>query len=271
MRRLAQLIVIHACAFLYVSSTYAYGSLGHEIVGEIAWQNLCEPAQVEVELLLGDESLGEASRWPDWIRGEREWAHTRTWHYINVADEGSLELVLNSNDSNVITAIEWSRAQLADDRLSAEKQAQALRFLAHFVADVHQPLHVGRAEDRGGNRIAVRVDGRKTNLHKLWDAQWLLRTDRKAANYRRDGQVEMISQFARFTPESGEVLDWARESQALRAEVYALPAAADDGVIVVDEPYLAAALDISRIRLAEAGVRLAGELNTIYCDASDTP
>ena len=154
MRRLTQLIVIHACGLLYASSAYAYGSLGHEVVGEIAWQNLCEPARVEVALLLGDESLGQASRWPDWIRGEREWAHTRTWHYINVADNGSLEAVLKSNDNNVITAIEWSRGQLADNRLSAEKRAQALKN-ALIVRNVDparlQVVGFGEAKPVAGN------------------------------------------------------------------------------------------------------------------------
>lgn len=271
MRLLAQLLGTLMAAHLYVACTYAYGSLGHEIVGDIAWQNLCADAQTEVGPLLNGESLGRASRWPDWIRGEAEWAHTRPWHYINVGDEEPLKVVLAENGDHVIAAIEWSKVTLGNQQVGAEQRAQALRFFAHFVADVHQPLHVGRAADRGGNRIAVRVEGRKTNLHKLWDAQWLLRRDRKVRQYGLAGQVARIAEQAPNIDPALAPLDWARESQALRPIVYKLPPADADGVIAVDQAYLDAALTISQERLAAAGARLAAELNGLFCGALKTP
>jgi len=180
MRVSVQFIGLCVFGLLSASYTYAYGSLGHEIVGEIATSHLCARAASEVEELLDGESLGRASRWPDWIRRDPKWRKSGPWHYINVADNERISAVTGRAEGDVIWAIEKFRDELADQSLSELKRAEALRFLAHFIADVHQPLHVGRYEDRGGNKIAVRIDGRKANLHKFWDAQWLLKLDRSS-------------------------------------------------------------------------------------------
>jgi len=250
--------------FLPVSYTYAYGSLGHVIVGDIAESYLCESAADEVARLLDGESLGRASRWPDWIRKEPKWRKSRPWHYINVADDGRIDEVTGRSGGDVIWAIETFRSELENQKLDTQRRAEALRFLAHFIADVHQPLHVGRLEDRGGNSITVIVDGQKSNLHKFWDAQQLLKLDRSSRGYDHDGQVASIRALAANRADglqSAGVLDWAREAQILRPDVYAFGAASGE----LDAKYRAAALEITRARLAAAGVRLAGTLNDIFC------
>jgi len=265
MRVSAQLVGLFIVSFLPVSYTYAYGPLGHEIVGEIATSHLCVQAATEVERLLDSESLGRASRWPDWIRKEPKWRKSRPWHFINVADNGRLADVTGRPGGDVIWAIEKFRDELADPNLSESRRAEALRFLAHFIADVHQPLHVGRQEDRGGNKIVIVVDGRASNLHKFWDAQRLLKLDRNSHGYDSAGQIASIGALVADRVDvlqSVGVLDWARESQALRPDVYAFGAAAS---AELDEQYSAVALEISRARLAAAGVRLAGTLNDIFC------
>ncbi len=264
MRSSAQLIGLFIIGFLPVSYTYAYGSLGHEIVGEIAEFYLCERASDEVARLLKGESLGRASRWPDWIRKDPKWRKSRPWHFINVADNGRIEEVTGRPGGDVIWAIETFYSELKNQELDETRRAEALRFLAHFIADVHQPLHVGRREDRGGNSIEVTVDGRKSNLHRFWDAQRLLKLDRNSRGDNADGHLASIRALAADQVaglQSAGVLDWARESQALRPEVYAFGVAS----VELDAKYRAAALEITRSRLAAAGVRLAGTLNDIFC------
>jgi hypothetical protein len=269
MRVTAQLIALSIAGFFPVSYTYAYGSLGHEIVGEIAATYLCDRAASEVDRLLDGESLGRASRWPDWIRKDPQWRKSRPWHFINVADNGRLVDVTGRSGGDVIWAIGKFRDELADPNLSESRRAESLRFLAHFVADVHQPLHVGREEDRGGNKIAIVVDGQESNLHKFWDAQRLLKQDRNSRGYDKAGQIASIRALAAGRVDrlqSTGVLGWARESQALRPDVYEFSAATP---IALDGQYSAAALEISRARLAAAGARLAGVLNDIFCEHPD--
>lgn len=272
MRALAQLIGVFIAGFWSASTTYAYGPLGHEIVGDIATTYLCGPAATEVQRLLDGDSLGLASRWPDWIRRDPQWRKSRPWHFINVADNGRISDVTGQPDGDVIWAIRKFRHELADRGLSDSRRAEALRFLAHFVADVHQPLHVGRYEDRGGNKITVMVGDRKSNLHKFWDAQQLLKEDRKNRGVDAAGQIASIRSLADGRIDALQadgVVDWARESKALRPTVYVFTVPAFGAPVEIDGQYSAATLEVSRLRLAAAGVRLAGTLNGIFCQRLD--
>jgi hypothetical protein len=132
----------------------------------------------------------------------------------------------------------------------------ALRFIAHLVGDIHQPLHAGFAEDRGGNSVDVRFNGRKENLHSLWDT---------ALVELEQGTPAEIAVRIQAVVTSDDILQWrqgtpadcALESLAIvRAQVYRLPASGEIG-----ETYTEAARAVIRTRLAQAGVRLAWMLN----------
>ncbi len=268
MKLFAQLVGLGAAVFLPASYTYSYGSLGHEIVGNIATTYLCGQATAEVRQLLEGDSLGRASRWPDWIRKEPRWRKSRPWHFINVPDDARIVDVTGRAGGDVVWAISEFRDELADPNLSQKRHGEALRFLAHFIADVHQPLHVGRHEDRGGNKIAVLSGGRASNLHKIWDATELLKQARQQQSIdvaEQTAAIRVLTDGRVDEWQSAGVLDWARESKALRPKVYAFRVPASGARVVLDEKYRAAALEISRQRLAAAGVRLAGVLNEIYC------
>jgi hypothetical protein len=251
---------------------HSFGPEGHLLVGAVAERHLCADARNAVHRLLEGQSLGQAGRWPDWIRSDPEWRHTRTWHYINVGDDDPIEQESGRGQQDVLWAISRFDRRLGDQTLTPEDRANALRFLAHFTADVHQPLHVGRAEDRGGNQIAVRVGDRRTNLHAVWDAQALLTDARQVRELTRDQHVEMLLARTEGRIEALQAdgpLDWARESQALRGLVYEFPAANGDAAVSLDSAYLSMAADIVDSRLSEAGARLAGRLNRIYCRSGD--
>ena len=271
MRAAAQQVLGLFCVLFYASSTHAYGPTGHWIVGEIATANLCAEAANEVEQLLDGAPLARAGQWPDWIRRNPQWRHTGPWHYINVPDGRTIDARTGSEGDNVIWAIEHFTGELADRSLPDGRRATALRFLAHFVADIHQPLHVGRKEDRGGNAIDVTVNGQSLNLHRLWDAQWLLKLDRRESGYDQDGQIEALMRLGQN--QSGpaaeaDVRAWATESMALRPGVYAFT----PGESVELEPeYVERARQISRQRLALAGFRLAGTLNSLFCGPGQAP
>ena len=238
----------------------AFGPTGHRVAGMIAESHLCPRARVFIEPLLDGTTLANAAAWADWIRDDPAWAQAKPWHYINVGDREAIARARKNPGGNVLTALARFEQEVADQRLPRERRAEALRFFVHFLADLHQPLHVGRAEDHGGNDIDVAWRGKRRSLHSLWDAEWLLDRDRltTAEAARAIGGLA-TGQLLQW--QAGDVLDWAEESRAFRPVVYALPPAGSGGVVNLDAAYLVTARNVVSLRLAQAGVRLAGRLN----------
>ena len=157
----------------------AFGPAGHRIAGLLAEPALCPAARREVEALGRGESLAELGLWADGIREQPEWRQSAPWHYLNVADApgpaaaAAIRAFRHPPEGDVLAAIERFRAELADRGRPEAQRAAALKFLVHFVVDLHQPLHVGRAEDRGGNTIDVVYGETVVSLHGFWDADVL--------------------------------------------------------------------------------------------------
>jgi hypothetical protein len=148
----------------------------HRLICEIAWRELTPQAQAGVrELLRGDafsERFSESCVWADEVRTDSLYARYRTAHYLNVPPGAvGVDPERDCADSYcVIEAIRDLIPVVADAAAPRDRRREALKFLAHFVADVHQPLHVGRAGDQGGNGTRVVFLGEPTNLHVVWDA-----------------------------------------------------------------------------------------------------
>jgi hypothetical protein len=118
------------------------------------------------------EPFSDACVWADEIRNDPAYARYVTAHYVNVPPgRDHVDPAVDCAGSYcVIDAIRDLNAEVANPSLPAAARRDALRFLAHFVADVHQPMHVGRPDDHGGNDVAIRFFDEATNLHTLWDA-----------------------------------------------------------------------------------------------------
>jgi hypothetical protein len=183
-----------AALALLVASTpaLAWSALGHRLTGELAERRLTPEARAEVARLLAgekDPTLAGVSTWADELRASSPEAFNRTstWHYVNTP-EGScrLERARDCKDGNcVIGAIETQRRILADRTQPRAARRDALKFIVHFVGDVHQPMHANNHDDKGGNdyQISLRtplepeayarqqyVGGvMGTNLHSVWD------------------------------------------------------------------------------------------------------
>lgn len=165
-------------AALAAPAAHAWGPTGHRLVAALAARELTPAASREVARLLRGEpepTLPGVANWADDIR-EKDPAlfrRTASWHYLDLAGNGcgySPERDCPNGDC-VPEAIRRQRALLADRRQPLAVRAQALKFIVHFVGDIHQPLHAGYASDRGGNDIQVNIDGRGSNLHRLWDSE----------------------------------------------------------------------------------------------------
>ncbi len=244
-------------------NAYGYGADGHRIAGLIAQQRLCTAAAREVRTLGQGQDLDTLGLWADWIRGEPEWQHTAPWHYMNIPDGARLEDYRHPPEGDILWAIKRYAATLADRQESHAERRDALRFLAHFVVDLHQPLHVGRESDRGGNMIDVDpATGEPVNLHRFWDTEAIELTGLPPEEYAR-GLSEAINANADEW-EHDTLMDWALESRELRPDVYDFDRRSNR----LTREYLTNAERITRLRLAQAGVRLGAEINRALCASS---
>jgi hypothetical protein len=235
------------------SPAYPWGSKGHEIVAAIAEAHLTDTARKRIkELLPQGTTLAEASTWPD--KAGRQIPDMDPYHFINFKKES------NTYDQQrdcklrncIIEALAWYTQVLQLPDAPRNEKRVALRFIAHLVGDIDQPLHAGFAEDRGGNSVDVRFNGRKENLHSLWDTALVeLEPGTPAEIAARIQAVvtsEDLQQWQKGTP-----ADWTLESLAIvRAQVYRLPSSGE-----ISASYIEAGRAMIRTRLAQAGARLA--------------
>lgn len=165
MRRLLALFIVFAAG-----TAHAWGTQGHQVIANLAYAQLTAKAKVEVDRLLAVEpgaTLASISIWADETRNKT----TAPWHYVNFPRETcNYDAARGCPDGQcVVGAIDKQLGVLASNT-SGEKRLVALKYVVHLVADVHQPLHAGYADDRGGNTYQLQAFGRGTNLHALWDS-----------------------------------------------------------------------------------------------------
>lgn len=153
-----------------------WGRDGHRIVGLLAEAQLSPPARAEVARLLAGEpepTLAGVSAWADEVRDEPRWRHTARWHWVNLPRETPCTYLPRRDCRGgdcVVGAIEGQLRILGDRRRSDAERRVALKFVVHFIGDVHQPFHAGFGFDRGGNDTQLQLDRRGWNLHALWDS-----------------------------------------------------------------------------------------------------
>ncbi len=191
---------------------------GHRVVGEVAQHYLKPAAKRAIEKLLNGQTLAEVSTYADEIKSDSIYDRFYNWHFVNFPlDEEYGESPLDPK-GDIITAIAHCREVIADEHSSDADKAFYLKLLVHFIGDLHQPLHIGRAEDRGGNDIMVQWFYNDTNLHSVWDS--------KLINFYGMSYTELsntlpkIDKKIRKQLQSGTVLDWVKESRELAVDVY---------------------------------------------------
>jgi hypothetical protein len=248
---------LFAIGFLACGPALAWGPVGHRTVGEIAEHHLTRRARAEVSRLIAPLALADVSTWADEIRYLPEWKHADPWHYISIDDGETLATTARSPKGDVLEAMERMERTLGDRAATPIQRAEALKFLVHLVGDVHQPLHVGRRDDAGANKVEVTFNGRPIDLHWVWDALII--------NDQGYSYSELARALDHPTPQqirawqASTFADWIGESQALRPLVYRLPEDKKINYLYAFERWPAI-----QQRLLQAGVRLAGRLNAIF-------
>ena len=258
-----KVLLIFLSLTIYSPSVFSWGKTGHRIVGEIAQRNLNKQALKGIKDLAGNDDLSRLSTWPDEIRSDPKMNYTSPWHYVSIPDGKTYFDQKRNKDGDVIEALYRFEDTLRDKKISKEAKLDALKFLVHMLGDLHQPLHVGLAEDRGGNTIRVKWFKTESNLHSVWDDELIdfeKLSFNEYANY-----LNHISKGDKKDWEKGSYIDWAKESQELRPKVYDLPEAkSEKDPINLSYEYNYKVKPIIEMRLKQAGIRLASVLNKIF-------
>ncbi len=192
LRPLFQVALLTLLLLAAVPLALAWSALGHRLVGALAERHLTPVAEAQVKLLLAgepDPTLAGVATWADDLRNSNpeEFKRSSRWHYVNTPP-GTCSYVAARDCPDgecVIGAIQKQTAILADHSQPLAARRDALKFVVHFVGDVHQPMHANNRDDLGGNKyqISLRTDlqpeayARKryidgvmgTNLHSIWD------------------------------------------------------------------------------------------------------
>jgi hypothetical protein len=258
---------------------FAFSSYGHQLICQVAFELSDKSTQQFIENVLKQgepikvvnfapyiqqASFGEFAKgctWPDIVRNTSH-RYTNQYHFMNVPKDAEFDHKRDCADNKCITqAIQPYALQLSNKKLNHKQRKEALFFLGHFVADIHQPLHVGYTEDKGGNTIKVFAnpsDTKLTSLHWIWDKA----IPEYAGLYNAAAETEMLIKLRQMKHSASQNVDpkvWAVESfNAAQLFVYLT---VDDKEIKskqrLSQAYYERAKPLMRNRFQQAALRLA--------------
>lgn len=251
------------CLFLQPFYTLGWGTTGHRVISEIAERHLSKKAKKNIKAIIGNQKMAYWSNWADFIKSDPapDLLQTHSWHYVNVPGnlsyEDFIDTLVQSSDQNLYKAYLRLRREAKGGKATLEEKRKQLYFILHLFADAHQPMHIGRKEDLGGNLVSVTYFGRKTNIHAVWDSALI---DGEQYSYTEYADVLDIApaDYRRYS--SGTFQDWMYEAYQLTNLIYADVAHNTS----LSYGYMYKFKDALESCLLKAGLRLAKELNDIY-------
>jgi len=262
----------------------AWGAQGHRLVGLIAAERLTPVAKQNVAWLLDGQTLADVSSWADTLTSDQ--VQTSYWHYLNIPPDArgydrdrdcpkqpGVEAGSRGDRWRdcVVDRIAYWEERLGDQKLDRADRAIALKFVVHFIGDLHQPFHA-LGVGRGGNDVKVRVFGEANcgndparpnpcNLHSVWDSRLIARRALEDGPYLAELR-RLINTKGLGTLPGGTPEQWAEQSFRLAKEALV---SSDTNI---DEAYYRRHVTVIDERLSLGGVRLAAELNRILTTPS---
>lgn len=244
-------------AIAFSNHLFGWGQTGHRITGAIAEKYLKAKTRRNIQKLIGDESLAMISTWMDEIRSIPAYNHTHDWHWVTIPDGMTYEQAEKNPNGDIIEAIQRLSRVLKNKHETDSARRDALKMLVHLVGDIHQPLHVGRGDDRGGNDVKVRWFGQNSNLHRVWDTDMIESYKLSYSEYADFIYRKYNKQANNW--KSTNPLQWAYESMQPRDQIYDFDRSKSLGF-----EYHFRMRDLYEMRLMQAGVRIAALLNEIF-------
>jgi hypothetical protein len=238
--------------------TVFWGPTGHRTTGEIAERHLTNKAKRKIDKLLKGQSLAFVSTFGDEIKSDRKYNEFYSWHYVNMnLDEKYADAEKNPK-GDLVTGINKCIQVLKDENSSEEDKVFYLKLLVHFVGDLHQPMHIGQKDDKGGNTVQVQWFGRGTNLHSVWDTKMIEEWNMsylELADNANDLSKKEIKAI-----EKGTVVEWVDEVHEITKDVYKSVKVGEN----LKYRYSYDHLGTVRTQLQKGGIRLAKVLNDIF-------
>jgi len=264
-RMMLQAFVLAVFIMVMPQLSQAWGAKGHRAIGRIAEKHLNKKTLQEVRYLLGDQSVAMVGTWADEVLGMEKYKNTQPWHYINLpkglTQSEVHELLKQGRHEQTAYSGLLDMIEVLKDRSKPyEERSDALKFIIHIVGDMHQPMHTGRLEDRGGNDIPVVWRRDSTNLHAIWDGHLIegigLSFSEMAEEYDR------LDKKAIRALQQTSIEDWFYSSYQISEKIYG---AIETNPNVTQNTYLYVRQHRDDIKEAirNAGYRLAGLLNEI--------
>ena len=234
---------------------FGWGNTGHRIVGKVAENYLTKNAKVQIKKLMGHHDLSRMSNWADHIKSDPNWKHANDWHWCTIPDGEDYEK--GKHRGLAAEKVKEFITVLKKRKSTKEEKQVALKFLIHLIGDLHQPLHVGNGEDRGGNSIRLKWFGEPSNLHSIWDSKLIEYQNLSYSEY---------ADYLMLAEDRGKIRQWQadslltylHESRDLRNQCYNYQK--ED----LKWEYFYANKSLLEQRLYQGGIRLSGELNRIF-------
>lgn len=239
---------------MFPLSAFAWGATGHQVIGALAEKQLTANARVQVQTLLALESgstLASISTWAD----ERKNSTTARWHFMNFPRTScNYDQARDCPDGDCLVGAIDRQLNILKADVTDLQRLQALKYLVHFIGDLHQPLHLGYLDDRGGNQYQIQAYKRGSNLHALWDSGLIKFVS-------DDTKVWVDRLFTRPLPARVNLIDPVRVAEE-SCRVVATPGFYPDRK--VEAPYVDRWTPVLEQQLVLAGARLARILNRLW-------
>ena len=235
-----------------------WGQNGHRVTGEIAENHLKKRAKKKIDKLLKGQSLAFVSTYADEIKSDSAYRTYYPWHYINMDLDQSYAEASKNPKGDLVTGITKCIEVLKDGESSFEDKSFHLKMLVHFVGDLHQPMHIGQKEDKGGNSVKVQWFGKGTNLHAVWDTKMIEYWNMSYLELAESAQDLSKKQIKAI--EVGTLADWVDEIHEVTRKVYKSAEVGEN----LRYRYSYEHFDTVREQLQRGGIRLAKILNDIF-------
>ena len=241
----------------------AWGLTGHRVVAEVADQNISNKTKREISKIIGKQRLAYWANWPDFIKSDDTWKHADSYHYVNIPgdlnrQEFDVALDATSEDNMYKKGLFLINELKNNKNLTLEQKQHYLYFLIHIIGDAHQPLHVGRPDDLGGNKIKVEWFRDKVNIHTVWDSKLVDYENYSYTEY--SNLLNIKTKKERKAMQEGTFKDWIYGSYIIANKIYS-NVKMDDKLgyrYHFDNKY------IVEDQMLKGGLRLAQVLNDIY-------
>lgn len=245
--------LIFIAVLLISQSSFAWGEKGHNLVAEVAFNYLDANTKAIVKEYLGEMTIQQAANWMDDIKSDKQYNYMRKLHYIN-ADRG--QSIIANEEENIVGALTKTINELKNYKaLPKEEVKIKICILFHLIGDLHQPLHVGYGDDKGGNSFQLNFYGKGTNLHAFYDSGII---EFKGLTLIDCINAKKYTKEERDEIKKMDVTTWANESRSHLKSIY------NTGSFKIDEMYVNNNYPIIKEQILKAGIRLSSTLQSIF-------